>query len=55
MFVSALPEPHRGMINNDDMRDIGVTYAGANFTGTKKFIFETKKGASCLPLYVLPL
>lgn len=55
MFAAAVPEPHRGMIDNDDIRDVGVVYTAANFTGTRKFIFETKRELKCLPLYVTPL
>lgn len=51
-LTMAVPEPHRGMIDNDDVRDVGVVYTKPDFAGTKKFIFEVKAEPGCLALYV---
>ena len=51
-LAMALPEPHKGMIDNDYVRDVGVVYSKPNFQGKSKFVFELKEQSECLVLYV---
>lgn len=51
-IAMAFPQPHNGMVDNANIRDVGVIYTGTNFTGAPKFIFELKARPECIPLYV---
>jgi hypothetical protein len=48
----ALPEPHRGMLDNMDTRDVGIVYTRRDFQGEKRFIFEHKTDTDCQQLYL---
>jgi hypothetical protein len=48
----ALPEPHTGMVDNGDIRDVGAIYSKPNYQGTHNFIYEIKGKPDCLALYV---
>jgi hypothetical protein len=52
-IVMALPQPHTGMVDNDNVRDVGVIYTTTNFEGSAKFVFEIKAKPECLPLCVV--
>ncbi|KAF2826501.1 hypothetical protein CC86DRAFT_292865 [Ophiobolus disseminans] len=47
-MITALPGPHIGMVENNDLRDVGVVYSKANYQGTTKFVFELKNKSDCL-------
>ncbi|KAF1918153.1 hypothetical protein BDU57DRAFT_444093 [Ampelomyces quisqualis] len=51
VLAMALPGPHRGMVDNDSIRDVGEIYTKPDFSGNRKFIFETKSTPECLPLF----
>ena len=50
----ALVAAHKGMIDDDIHRDVGLTFAQTDFQGEYKTIFEVKGESECLPLYVSP-
>lgn len=47
----ALPEPHVSMIDNANVRDVGMTYNKENFQGASKFVLQFKQDTQCLDLY----
>lgn len=49
----AAPSPHIGMINNDDVRDIGAVYSQAEFSSAPTFLLMDKQSPRCFPLYVI--
>jgi hypothetical protein len=51
-LAMALPEPHKGMIDNTHVRDVGVIFSKPDFQGDSKFILEMKDTPECLPMYV---
>ena len=50
----AAPSPHIGMINNDDVRDVGAVYSQAEFSSAPTFLLMDKQSPRCIPLYVIP-
>jgi hypothetical protein len=50
-FTMALPEPHKGMVDSANIRDIGVVYSKPNFQGYKGFILEHKGASNCQSMY----
>ena len=49
----AAPSPHIGMINNDDIRDVGAVYSQAKFSSAPTFLLMDKQSPRCIPLYVI--
>ena len=49
----AAPSPHIGMINNDDIRDIGAVYSQAEFSSAPTFLLMDKQSPRYFPLYVI--
>jgi hypothetical protein len=49
---TALPEPHTGMVDNTNIRDVGVIYTKPNYQGKHEFIYQTKSKPDCLALYL---
>ncbi|KAI4946583.1 hypothetical protein J4E91_007272 [Alternaria rosae] len=46
----AAPSPHIGMINNDDVRDVGAVYSQADFSSAPTFLLMDKQSPRCIPL-----
>lgn len=49
----AAPSPHVGMINNDDVRDVGAVYSQADFSSAPTFLLMDKQSPRCIPRYVI--
>ncbi|KAH8716998.1 hypothetical protein GQ44DRAFT_624507 [Phaeosphaeriaceae sp. PMI808] len=47
--IFGFPEPHKGMIDNENHRDVGVAYGKPKFQGNASFMFEIKASPTCLP------
>lgn len=52
--IVTLVGAHKGMIDDDKHRDVGIAFNKPNFEGEHKAIFEVKGESECLPLYVIP-
>ena len=51
LFFVALIAAHKGMVDDDKHRDVGIAFTEPNFQGGHKTIFEVKGESECLPLY----
>jgi hypothetical protein len=48
----AAPRPHTGMINDDNVRDVGAVFSASNYGAEGTFILQNKKKSQCMSLYV---
>jgi hypothetical protein len=48
----AAPSPHIGMVNNNDIRDVGAVYSQPGYASDPTFLFMDKKMPKCNTLYV---
>ncbi|RII24710.1 hypothetical protein CUC08_Gglean011722 [Alternaria sp. MG1] len=46
----AAPSPHIGMVNNDDVRDVGAVYSQPGYASKPEFLLMDKKIPKCNPL-----
>jgi hypothetical protein len=54
-LTAALPEPHAGMVDTAEIRDVGIIYTKPNYQGKHDFVYQIKSKPDCLALYVLHL
>ncbi|KAL1795784.1 hypothetical protein ACET3X_006008 [Alternaria dauci] len=48
--VLAAPSPHMGMVNNNDVRDIGAVYSQPGYASKPEYLLMDKKTPACFPL-----
>ena len=55
-MAMAAPSPHIGMLNNDDVIDVGAVYSQLGYASKPEFLLMDKKIPKCNPLYAtLPI
>jgi hypothetical protein len=50
-MIFAAPSLHIGMVNNDDVRDVGAVYSQPGYASKATFLLMNKKTSTCNPLY----